>query len=136
MPISDYLAAQLVNHVTGGTPYPQPDTLYAALFSAMPSSAGGGTELTSVAAPGYSRAELSWAGAGNPRATSDPVYFPRTGDDPAGASAEWPVIVAVGLFESASGGNMLAYEALPVPLKVNSGDYLEFDSGSLFFALF
>ncbi|WP_028058425.1 phage tail fiber protein [Candidatus Solirubrobacter pratensis] len=135
MPISDFLKTALVNHVTGATTYTPPTTLYAGLFSSMPAANGGGTELTIATAGKYTRFALAWAGMGSPRSLSGNVYFPSLGTGSDTAPSPWPTVVAVGIFDALSSGHMLAWEPLTTPRRLNTGDFLQFTSFNVSFAI-
>lgn len=111
----------------GDGTYTKPATVYVALFTASPTVAGGGTE---VAGGSYARAAV----------TNDLTNFP---DAAAGvksnavaiafaqASALWGTVVAVGIFDAASGGNLLDFAPMTTPRTVQSGDTFGFSIGQL-----
>lgn len=97
-----------------------PPAIYLALFTVAPSDAGGGTEVTggSYARVQVSQLDASWAApSGTPSATSNSaaITFPSP-------TANWGTIVAIGIFDAASGGNLLAWELQTPNKTVNNGD--------------
>lgn len=102
---SDYLENKLLDHVFGATAYTAPGTLYLALFTSAPSDAGGGTEVTGGS---YARASVTNNTTNFPNAASgaktnaNAITF-------ATATADWGTVVAVGIFDAASAGNLIAW---------------------------
>ena len=47
------------------------------------------------------------------------------------ATADYGTVVAVGIFDASSSGNLLAYAALTANKTVSSGDVFRFDAGDL-----
>jgi hypothetical protein len=90
------------------------------LFTSAPTDAGGGTELSGG---GYSRKQATFgAVTGGAISTSTDTQF----DD---ASASWGTISHAGLFNSATGGQLLAYGALNTPSAIASGDIFKIPLG-------
>lgn len=126
--MSDYLEDQLVNHIFRNSTFTRPGNVYIALFTGAPSDAGGGTE---VSGGSYARvavatgASSEWdASSGGATANTSAITFPT-------ASASWGTITHVGLFDAASGGNLLFHGALSSSKVVGSGDIFRFNSGEL-----
>lgn len=109
----------------GGTPA----TVYVALYTSAPGVAGGGTE---VAGGSYARAAVTnnpanWpAAAAGAKSNAAAVVFPQ-------ATALWGTVVAVGIFDALSGGNLLDFAPLTTPRTVNNGDTFSFAIGQLQF---
>jgi len=121
-----------------GPGYTPPATVYWALYSAAPSDTGGGTELTSGAAPGYARLA----------ATNDTTNFPAAatngttglGEKTVGvdqtfaansSGSNWPTVVAFGLFDASTGGNLLLWGAI-APLAITPTAQLVIPADSVF----
>lgn len=103
----------------GDGAYPaKPATVYVALFTAAPSVAGGGTE---VSGGDYARAAVTNDATNFPDAVAGvksnavAIPFPQ-------AVALWGTVVAAGIFDAASGGNLLDFQLLTTPRTVNPGD--------------
>ena len=117
---TDYLENACIDHLFRGTPYTAPATLYVALFTAAPGEAGGGTE---VSGGGYARVGVAasateWAAPNAGDATTsnlNAITFPAP-------TADWGQVVAWGIFDAATGGNLLVYAALGTPKTINNGD--------------
>lgn len=124
--LSDYAENKLLDHLLGKTSFTMPASVRVALFTAAPSDAGGGTE---VSGGSYARQAIvvntSSGGATNPNAD---VTFPT-------ATASWGTITHVGIFDAASGGNLLMWGALTTPKTIASGDQLVMPAADLDFAI-
>lgn len=127
--LSDYLENKLVDHVLRGQAYTPPATVYVALFTAAPSDAGGGTEVSGGA---YARVAVTsglaaWAGtqsAGSTTASSGTggqtsnnaaITFPAP-------TASWGTVTHFGIYDASTGGNLLIWSALSSPKSINDGD--------------
>lgn len=107
--LSNYLAQALLNHIVGKTAYTMP-TPYIGLFTAVGTDAG--TGFTEVSGGGYARQAASGA-VWNASSGSDPstitnasvITFPTS-------TAAWGTILAFGLFDAASAGNLLDWDFL------------------------
>jgi hypothetical protein len=120
-----------------------PTNLYFALYTATPSDTGGGTEVSggSYARVSYASSLANWAGtqgAGTTTASTGTsgqtsnnsvVTFPAP-------TANWGVVTAYGLFDAASGGNLIAWGSLTTSKTINNGDSApSFAAGSLVITL-
>jgi hypothetical protein len=121
---SDYLEDKVLDHVFGGTAYTAPTTLYVALYTVAPTDTGGGTEVSGGA---YARQTAAFTVSGtNPTTASNSaaIEYPT-------ATANYGTVVAVGVFDASSGGNLLAYANLDTSKVVSTGDVFRFNTGDL-----
>ena len=121
---SDYLEDKVLEHVFGGNAYSAPSTLYVALYTVAPTDTGGGTE---VSGGGYVRKTATFNVSGtNPTTASNAsaVEYPT-------ATANYGTVVAVGIFDASSSGNLLAYANLTTSKVVSTGDVFRFNTGDL-----
>lgn len=119
---SNYLETALLNHVLRNTAYTSPTTVYLALYTVAPTETGGGTEVTGG---GYARQSVTFsAPAPDSCSNTTDVTFPI-------ATGNWGTVVAFGVFDAASGGNMLYYNTLTAPRDIFTSDQLRFPSGQL-----
>lgn len=129
--ISTYAADKLLDHLLGTTAYTMP-TVYLGLFTTAPTMpAGTGGVEVSTTSTGYAREELTGhvgASSGETATTTANVGFPA-------ATGNWGTVVGVGLFDAATGGDLLAYAPLDTPQTVTTSDTLTFASGNLIFSL-
>ena len=136
--LSNYLENKLIDHLLRGQAFAAPANVHVALFTAAPTDAGGGTEVTGGA---YARAAVpatlaNWAGtqaaastaasSGTGGATSNnaAITFPTT-------TAAWGTVTHFALFDAATGGNMLVQGALTTPRAIATGAATSFAAGSL-----
>lgn len=126
--MSDYLENNLVDHIMRNTAYTAGTARHVALFTAAPSDSGGGTEVTggSYARVNHAASTTNWrntqnsgtgASSGTGGATSNVgvVTFPTP-------TANWGACSHFGIFDAASGGNLLFHGALTATKTVNNGD--------------
>lgn len=127
---SDFLENALIDWFWRGQAAPTlPADLHFGLFTTAPSDAGGGTE---VSGGGYARVAVTRSlanfagtqGAGTTTASTGSsgqtsnnaaITFPTP-------SGNWGTVVAVGVFDAATGGNLLVWSNLTTPKTVNNGD--------------
>jgi len=121
---SDYLETKLLDHTFRNTSFTSPSGVYLALFTSAPTDAGGGTELSGNA---YVRQSITMATSGTSPTlctNSSAVEFPT-------ATASWGTLVAVGIFDASSSGNMLAWADLASNRTVGSGDIFRVPANDL-----
>lgn len=137
--LSDYMENKLVDQVFRGQSAPSTTTLYVALFTAGPTDAGGGTEVTGNA---YARVSVSsslanWSGtqgAGTTIAssgTSGQTSNNNTISFPTPTPSGWGTVTHFGLFDAATDGNLIIWGALTASKVINSGDSVSFPAGTL-----
>lgn len=118
-----YLSNKILDHVFRNTAYTPPAAVYVALYSAAPSDAGGGTELTGG---GYARVAATFgsAAAAGAIANTAPVAFAQT-------SGAWAQATHFGVFDALTTGNLLGWAPLTTPKTVGAGDTASFAIGEL-----
>lgn len=121
MGLTHYAQLKVLNEMFGATALGEPATWYAALYTAAPTNSGGGTETTYT---DYARVAITnnttnfpAASGGDPGVKSNgtAVTFPAVGA--AGAT-----VVAVGLLDASSAGNLWMWTMLEVPRVLSPGD--------------
>ena len=120
---SDYLENELLDHVLKTTAYTVPTNLYVALYTAAPTDAGGGTE---VSGGSYARKLHNAYDASSGGATENTGVITF-----ATATASWGTVLAFAIFDEITGGNMLMWGDLTASKAVDSGDTAEFADGAL-----
>lgn len=118
--LSNYLENLLAKFAFTAQAAPRPTTWHVALFSTAPSDAGGGTELTGG---GYARQSATFTVTDNLVANAAELNFVST--------ADWPNITHVGVFDAATGGNLLLHGALASARNPNAGDTVRFGVAQL-----
>jgi len=118
---SDYLENKVVGHVFGGSAYTAPSTLYVALYTSAPSDTGGGTEVSGGA---YARQTAAFSISADTASNTSAIEYPT-------ATADYGTVVAVGVFDASSSGNLLAYGNLTTSKTVSTGDVFRFNAGAI-----
>ena len=119
---TNYLEDKLLDHVLNNTSFTSPTTVYVGLFTTAPTDSTAGTE---VSGGSYARQVLSVSTASSGVVTSDSdVTFPQ-------ATASWGTIVALGVHDADTSGNLLMYTDLTTSKTIDEGDILKVSSGSL-----
>ena len=124
---SDYLENELLDHVLGGGDYSRPATVYVALYTAAPTDAGGGTEVSggSYARVAVTNNATNWpAASGGAKSNGTEITFPT-------ATADWGEVVAFAILDAAAAGNFLYWGDLTTPKTINDGDTAKFAVGDL-----
>lgn len=120
--ISNFLQDNMMNHVFRNTPYNAPGTIYLALFSADPTAAGTGPELSGS---GYARTAFTLGPPTNGISTNDAdIVFPT-------ATANWLNATHIGIFDSSINGNLLFFGPMTSGVIVTSGNNFRFPIGNL-----
>lgn len=112
---------------TTGSPT-RPTAWYVALFTAAPSDAGGGTELSGS---GYARQSVGASGltvSGDTASNATDIEFPT-------ATGSWGTITHAAIFDASTAGNMICWGALGASRTIDTGDILRIPTGDLDFTL-
>jgi len=119
---ADFLELEILDHVLGTGSYAAP-TIYVALYTAAPSDAGGGTE---VSGGGYARVAHSAYDGAAAGATSNTgaIQF-------ATAASAWGSVSHFALLDATSAGNFLMWGTLSASRTISTGDTCQFADGAL-----
>lgn len=108
--------------LTTGSPSPaRPTAWYLALYTVAPTDTGGGTEVSGTA---YVREAATFTVSGDTASNSAAVEWPTAG-------GSWGTVVAVGVFDALSGGNLIAYGDLTTNKTIDTGDVFRIPAGDL-----
>ena len=128
---TNYLEDKVIAHLFGGTAYTAPGTWYVGLQTATPSDSAAGTEVSGGA---YARQSVAWTiqtGGTAQASNTAALTFPA-------ATTDWGTVTHAGVYDAATGGNLVAYETLTKtdfstanPKIVNTGDIFKIDAGNL-----
>ena len=120
---ADYLELELLDHVLKVGSYGVPANIYVALYTAAPSDAGGGTEVTGS---GYARvAHNTWdAAAGGASSNSGAVSFGT-------AASAWGTVTHFALLDATTAGNFLMWGTLDSSRVIATNDTCQFADGAL-----
>jgi hypothetical protein len=119
---SDYTENKVLD-LLRGVAFTPPSGLYVALYSAAPSDAGGGTEVTTTIRTAGRPAATFGAAAAGAISNTALVDF--------GASAGAATVTHFALFDAASAGNMLAWAPVTVSLAITAGIVVSFPVAAL-----
>ena len=108
--------------LTGGAAT-RPTAWYLALYTAAPGEAGGGTEVTTVGTA-YARQSAAFTVTGDTASNTAAIEFPT-------ATATYGTVSHVGVFDAATGGNLIAYATLSASKVIDTGDVLRVPAGDL-----
>jgi len=119
----DYLETKFLNTLGGQDTYSAAST-YIALFSATPTDASGGTELSGN---NYSRIKCgTWTSC-----TGGTIHNATTVTFGTATTAGWATVSVFAILNDSLTGNMLAYGSLSVVKEVGVGDIAQFGTGTL-----
>jgi hypothetical protein len=124
MSMSDYAEAKVLDHMSGKTSFTMP-TVYVGLYTAAPSDAGGGTEVTGGSYARKSTAGSDWAAAASGSTSNAAIITFVT------ASGSWGTVTHFGLFDASTAGNLLEWAALTTSKTISNGDVASFPIGNL-----
>lgn len=122
--LSDYSEKLILDYLMTTGSATRPTNWYVGLYTAAPSDAGGGTELSGS---GYAREAVTFAAATSGTGTtsnSGAVVFTADGGD-------WGSVTHMGIHDATSSGNLLWHGALAAAKTVLDGDSLEFAVGNI-----
>lgn len=122
--LSDHAEKLLLDWLMTTGTAARPTEWYVALYTAAPSDAGGGTE---VSGANYSRQAVTFAAATSPTGTTsntnELIFTASAGD--------FGTVTHIGIHDAASGGNLLWHGALAASKTINDGDALVFAIGNI-----
>jgi hypothetical protein len=122
---SNYTENLLLNWLLTTNSATRPTAWYVGLFTAAPSDAGGGTE---VSGNGYARVAtgtISVSGTDTTATNSAAIEFA------AASGGNWGTVTHAAIFDASTSGNMLAWAALTTSRTINDGDVFRIPAGSL-----
>lgn len=139
--LSNYFENVLIDELFRGIAYTPPASFHIGLLTAAPSDTGGGTEVSggSYARVAVVRGTSTWtntqnSGTGASSGTSGTttnagaITFPTP-------TAAWGTVTHVGIYDAATGGNLLVYAPLTISKAVSSGDVVQFQANQLSFQI-
>ena len=117
--LSNHAEALLLQWFMTDETVTRPTAWFVALYSAAPSDAGGGTELSGY---GYARQSVDFGSDG--AANTADVTFTASGGD-------WANATHIGLFDASTSGNLLWHGALTAAKQIDDGDSIVFGPGDI-----
>lgn len=120
--LSDHAENLLLDWAMTGGAATRPTAWYLALYTAAPSDAGGGTE---VSTGGYTRQAITFSAAsGGTTSNTADVSFTAAG-------ADYGTVTHVGVFDASTAGNLLWHGAMTASKTVQDGDTITFATGNI-----
>ena len=120
--MSNHLENALINATLRATSYTSPATVYVALYTADPTDADAGTEVTGGS---YARTSVTFGAPSNGVSTnSADVTFPT-------CTASWGTVTPLGLRDASTAGNLLYHSPLDDSKTVGIGDVFKITTGNL-----
>lgn len=130
MGLTDFTVNEILDQLFGAAAYTAPATLYAAALLVLPVDADTGSTIVEPTGGSYARKSLTnnltnfAAAASRLKQTDQDITF-------ATATADWGIIIAVGLVDASSAGNLLWWGELTASKEVLSGNVLKVAAGDL-----
>lgn len=128
MPWTNAFQKVVLDHVLGKSAYTMPTNWYAGLMTVAPNDTG--TGFTEVTGGSYARVTVAAAGwnaatAGEPTVGDNvgAITFPA-------ATADWGTVVAVGLWDASTAGNMRIWATVSPGKVVSNGDTVSIAAGA------
>ena len=103
----------------------RPTAWYVGLFTAAPSDAGGGTEVTGNGYARVSAGTISGSGTATTFTNAAAIEFA------AASGGNWGTIGWAAIFDASTSGNMLAWAPLTTAKAINDGDIFRIPASSL-----
>jgi len=102
----------------------RPTAWYVSLYTVAPTESTGGTE---VSGGSYARVSTSFTVSGTaPTQASNTAAV-----EFAECTASWGTVVAAGIMDASTGGNLIAFASLTTSKTIDTGDVLRFNAGAL-----
>ena len=123
---SDYAENLTLKYLFTTDAVTRPTAWYVGLFTAAPSDAGGGTEVSGSAYVRTATGAMTVSGTSPTNCTNSAAI-----EFPAASGGNWGTITHVAIFDASTGGNMLGWAALTNSRTINDGDILRVPAGDL-----
>lgn len=118
--ITQYLEDKIVDHILGTATYTKPSAVYLALYTVAPTKTTSGTEVTGGS---YVRKIATFtASSSGLSSNSADISF---------TSMPTCTVVAVGVFDSLTSGNLLFFSSLDASKSLTNGDTFKIATGDL-----
>jgi hypothetical protein len=120
--MSNYLENALINATLRATTFTSPATVYVGLYTADPTDAGTGTE---VSGGSYARQSVTFGAPSNGVSTnSAAVEFPQ-------CTSTWGTVSHIGILDASTSGNLYYHTALDSSKIIETGDVFKIAIGNL-----
>jgi hypothetical protein len=120
--MSNYLENALINATLRATTFTSPSVVYVGLYTADPTDAGTGTE---VSGGSYARQSVTFGAPSNGVSTnSAAVEFPQ-------CTSTWGTVSHIGILDASTSGNLYYHTALDSSKTIETGDVFKIAIGNL-----
>ena len=120
--MSNYLENALINATLRATTFTSPSVVYVGLYTADPTDAGSGTE---VSGGSYARQSVTFGAPSNGVSTnSAAVEFPQ-------CTSTWGTVSHIGILDASTSGNLYYHTALDSSKLIETGDVFKIAIGNL-----
>ena len=120
--MSNYLENALINATLRATTFTSPSVVYVGLYTADPTDAGTGTE---VSGGSYARQSVTFGAPSNGVSTnSAAVEFPQ-------CTLTWGTVSHIGILDASTSGNLYYHTALNSSKIIETGDVFKIAIGNL-----
>ena len=120
--MSNYLENALINATLRATTFTSPSVVYVGLYTADPTDAGSGTE---VSGGSYARQSITFGAPSNGVSTnSAAVEFPQ-------CTSTWGTVIHIGILDASTSGNLYYHTALDSSKTIETGDVFKIAIGNL-----
>lgn len=135
--LTNYTENNIINALFRTASFIKPANLYVGLITAVANGETGSVTEVSATATGYARvvralADANWVDSAtlNDGTTSNVaiLQFPA-------ATADWGTVTSFGIWDAATGGNLLIYAALTANRTITNGTTPSFGAGALTFQI-
>ena len=123
MSLSNLFETRVLTWLFTGDAVTRPSSFYVALFTSNPAEDASGTEV-STSGTAYARQSVTFSVSGNTATNTAAIEFPT-------ATASYGTVTHVGVFDSSSAGNLIAYAALTTSKAIDTGDVMRIPSSDL-----
>jgi hypothetical protein len=131
--LTNYTENNLINHIFRTGTFAKPLTLYVGLITALTDGETG--TVTEVTGGSYARVarnplDANWNVSTTTGTTANTatIQFPE-------ATADWGTVTSLGIWDAATGGNLLIYSALTITRTITNGTTPSFGAGALTFQI-
>src|SRR6056297_3482096 len=119
--LSDVYETEVLEWLFTGTTVTRPTSFYIGLFTADPTDADTGTE---VSGGSYAREAATFSVTGDTATTTAAIDFTT-------ATASWGTITHIGIYDASTAGNLIAHAALDTAKAIDTGDIFRIPTGDL-----
>jgi hypothetical protein len=132
--LTDYTETAIINHIFRTASFTKPTTLTIGLITTLTN--GESSTATEVTGGSYARVALNpldanWSATASGNGTTSnsvSIQFPA-------ATADWGTVTSFGIWDAATGGNLLIYSALTNARTITNGTTPSFGAGALTFQI-